>query len=409
MLSVSQLQTPPTRAEITQWLIDTLQDYGFQTTGWQPGRIQWTILNAVATVAALFAQVAANLTKASFNSTSTGAGLTLFSASRFDNTRDDAIKTAGPFTFANTATVPYSVQVGALVVTDSAGVQFVNTAAGTIPASSTGTTIAMEAVLAGAAGNIANGATLTLVTPLAGVSATNPSPGTDGDGNPLPWYSTTTGADLESDSELQQRNATKWGLLAVEKTSTALENLALKQNGVSKVTVRGDNPRGPGTVDIYLAGDSAILGTSDMEAAQAAFADYTFQTDANWPPAITDGFTFPLTATQVYCRQPATQELNITGAVYYDPNYTEAEVKANLQTVLDDFVALTPIGGRDYRPGPSNVITLGDILQAMETTIGVRTVTLTAPTGNVAVGVNTLITAPADWFTGRLTFAAVTS
>lgn len=409
MLSVSQLKTPPTRAEVTQWLIDTLQDYGFQTTGWQEGRIQHTLLQAFATVAVIFAQVINSLVRASFNSTSSGAALTLYSASRFDNTRAAAIATEGPFTFANTATVPYSVEVGALVVTNTAGVQFSNTAAATIPASSSGTTIAMKAVLAGAAGNIANNSALTLVTPLAGVSATNPSPGTDGDGNPLPWYSTATGADIQSDVALQQSNSTKWGLLAVEKTSTALKNLALKQTGVSKVTVRGDNPRGPGTVDIYLASDSAILGTSDMEAAQAAFADYTFQTDANWPPAITDGFTFPLAATQVYCRQPATQELNITGAVYYDPNYTEAEVKANLQTVLDDFVALTPIGGRDYSPGPSNVITLGDILQAMETTVGVRTVTLTAPTGNVAVGTNALVVAPADWFTGRLTFAAVTS
>lgn len=408
MLSVSQLTTPPTRSEVTQWLIDTLQDFGFQTTGWQEGRIQHTILNAIATVAVAFAQLGTALVKVSFNSTASGSGLTIYSKSRFDNDRDAALKTKGPFTLTNSATVPYSISIGQLVFTDNSGVEFQNTQAITLSASSTAT-IDVEAVLAGADGNIANSSTITLVTPLAGVTVTNPSPGTDANGDPLPWYSIQTGTDEESDTALQTKNATKWGLLAVEKTATAYENLALNQTAVKKVTVVHNNPRGPGTVDVYVAADAAILGTTDMEAVQAAFADSTFGTDSNWPPAITDATLDPNGATVVYCRQPSTLELNITGVVYYDPNYTETEVQDNLKTALDDFVKLTPIGGRNYSPGPSNVVTLGDLLQVIETTVGVRTATLTAPTGNVSVGSTTLVTAPSDWFTGKITLTAVTS
>jgi uncharacterized phage protein gp47/JayE len=408
MLSIAQLRTPPTRSEITAWLIQTLRDLGFQTTGWQPGRIQHTMLHAVATVAAGFAQLGSALVTGGFNSTASGAGLTLFSTSRFGNTRNAAIKTQGPFTLTNTATVPYSIAVGSLVFSDNLGVEFQNTQAITLNASSTNT-VNVEAILAGASGNIQNSATISLITPLAGVSVTNPSPGTDGDGNVLPWYSIQTGVDEETDKALRDRNASQWGLLAVEKTSTAFEHLALGLDAVRKVTIVANNPRGPGTVDVYLASDSAVLSTGDMETAQAAFAEYTFGTDSAWPPAITDAVTFPSTATMVYCRQPATLELTITGAVYYDPNYTEAQIKASLTTALDDLVKLAPIGGYDYSPGPSNVITLGDIVQTMETTVGVRTVTLTAPAGNITVSNTALVTSPSDWFTGRLTFAAVTS
>lgn len=390
-------------------MIDTLQDFGFQTTGWQPGRIQHTILSACATAAFPFIQLGSALVRGAFNDLSTGSALTLYSKSRFDNTRTAALKTKGPFTINNTASVPYNVQIGQVVFTDTSGIEFTNTEAKTILASTSGQTLNVEAVLAGESGNIPNSSTLTLVTPLAGVSATNPSPGTDVNGDPLPWYSIQTGVDEESDSALRLRNSTKWGLLSVERTATAYENLALKQTGVEKVRVVHDNPRGPGSVDVYVAAASSVLGAGDMAAAQAAFADYTFGTTATWPPTITDLAAFPDTATRVYVRTPSTLELTINGVVYYDPAYTEAEVKANLKAVLDAFVQNTPLGGYDYSPGPTNVVTLNDVVQAIETTVGVRTSTLTLPAGNTLLSDNQLLTGPSDWFTGRITMTAVTS
>lgn len=400
-LSISQLTTPPTRSETTQWLIDRLQELGFQTTGWQEGRIQHSILNMVATVASGFAQVSAQTVAAVFNSYATGAALTLFSRSRFSEERTAAVKTAGAMTFSSTATGPYTVGVGELVVQDPQGREFVSTSAGTIPAGGSAQ-LNMEAAVAGADSRMANDATLVLVTPLAGVTVTNPSPGDDGEGNPLPWYNIATGADAQSDTELKDTNSTKWGTLATEKTRTAYEHVALKSTpSVVKVTIDDANPRGDGTVDVYVGGALAVLGHGDMATVQGYFADRTFQTETDWPPTNT-----PAPST-VEVKTPPTQELALVGTVYSDPQYEVATVQANLQQRLDDFLTLMPIGGKSYDPGPSNAITLGDIMQTIEGTEGVRSVTLSDPSattnppaGNVAVGPTSLVVPPSDWFSG---------
>lgn len=402
-LSVSQLKTPPTREETTAWLLERARELGFQTTGWQEGRIQNTILNVIATGITFCAQLSADTVRNIYSEEASGAGLTLLSKNSFDNTRESAAKAAGEFLMTNGGTVAHVVTVGQLLIEDVNGVQFSNTEADTIPAGGS-ISLDFEATLAGASGNIANNATLTLVTPLAGVTVTNPGPGdVDLDGLDDPWYNIRTGADPETDIELRQRNATKWGTLSTEKTATAVENLALKQQGVSKVKVIHDNPRGHGTVDVYVASGGSLVSLGDKTLAQAAFADATFGTDSAYPPG--DVGTFP---TAYYIKDPGTLELQVVGVVFYDPQYAQTEVEANLTTSLNDFVALLPIGGVEYVSG-SGEVTLGDLLEVMENTTGVRSVKLTTPTGDTSIAPTTLVQAPADWITGRLTFTAVTS
>ena len=48
-------------------MITRLRELGFQTTGWQEGRIQQTILNTVATAAAMVVQVASDPGKNAYN------------------------------------------------------------------------------------------------------------------------------------------------------------------------------------------------------------------------------------------------------------------------------------------------------------------------------------------------------
>ena len=54
--------------------------------------------------------------------------------------------------------------------------------------------------------------------------------------------------------------------------------------------------------------------------------------------------------------------------------------------------------GRDYGEQLSNVLTKGDILQAIETTRGVRTATLTVPAGNFSMDPDHILQAPGDLF-----------
>lgn len=401
MLSLEQLTNPPTRSEAAQWLKDTLTELGFSTTGWQESRIQLQLLNAFASTVSGAGSLIAAFAQLGFNETASGSGLTLFSRSRFSNERNAAVKTAGPFTFTNDSTSPQTVNPGDIIVTDPTGVQFVNTAPGTIPAGGN-VQIDMEAILAGLDGNVGNESTLSLVTPIAGVTVTNPSPGTDIDGNDLPWY-TTVGADPETDRELRERNESKWGLLAVEKTSTAVLNLALEQTGVAKAKVVANNPRGPYTVDVYVAGETTVIGTGDLEDAQNAFAELTFGTET-YP--VTD---FPLpSAYRLY--QTPTQVLTLIGDVYYDPAFSETEVTNELNARLLAFLVSIPIGGFDFTSTLTNVITLGDITQVIEGTTGVRSVTMSNPAGNIAVPTTVLMTEPTGGWVdvGKLELIKVT-
>ena len=383
-------------------MITRLRELGFQTTGWQERRIQQTILNAVATAASMFVQVAADTVKNAYNDTASGAGLDIYSEYRFDNTRAGGEKASGGMDFANSGSTPHVVQVGALIVEDATGQQFTNTTGGTIPASGS-FELNMQALLVGSNGNVSNNSALTLVTPLAGVTVTNPGPGdVDLDGFDDPWHDVQTGSDPEPDPTLRERNAAKWGLLAVEKTATAYTNLALAQTNVTKARIVHNNPRGAGTVDVYVANGASTLGAGDMTAVQVAFAGYTFGTESAWPPV-----NSPAQST-VAIKTPATLELDVRGTVYYDPQYTSAEVQSNLTIALNDFVELFPIGGIEYISG-DGILTLGDLLEVIEAVAGVRSVTLTVPSGDINLSDIQLLTAPSDWITGRLTLTAVTS
>jgi len=390
MLSLEQLRQPMKRSEIAAWLIQTLRDLGFQTTGWQPGRNQTTILNAIATVGASLSQVAVTFARANYSETATGPGLTLLSRSRFSNERESALQATGPMLFQSTATSAHTIQVGQLVIESaSTGVQFGNTTGGVLSAGGT-LTLTVEALASGLSGNVANSTGLFLVTPLAGVGVTNPGPGLG-----VAWYTTQAGRNAELDSELRLRNSTKWGLLAVEKTKTAMIALALEQDGVAKASVVDNNPRGPFTVDIYISAAASIVSAGQIAAAQAAFATYTMGTESVWPPTDT-----PLPSS-VRLYHPPTLQLTINGVVYYDPQFTEADIEIELGNRLDALVEITPLGGNTYATGAENLLTLGDILQVIEETRGVLSTTLTLPAGNVALSPTTLVIPPAaGWFVG---------
>jgi uncharacterized phage protein gp47/JayE len=396
MLSISQI-VALTRTQAATWLKDTLAALGFQTTGWQAGRNQQMMLNNYATSAAAFSQVSATLCEAGFSPTSFGPALTMLSRSRFDNERTEAVKAAGPFLLASTSAVPNVISVGQLFVTDSNGVEFSNTEAGTLAAGGT-LSLNFEAALAGSAGNIGNDSTLTLLTPLAGVTVTNPGPG-----GLVDWYTIQAGADEESDTELQRRNATKWGTLSVERTATAIEYLALRCEGVAKVFVNATNPRLQNTTDVYVSGADSLVSTDDITACQVAFSEYTMGTEAVWPPTETP---YP---SQIWVKHPAELELSLIGTVYYDPQFTLAEVQASILARVTAMVQAVPIGGNRYATGAANLLTLGDILEAIERSRGVISARLTTPTADITIPPTTLLTQPASLFGGLSVIPGITS
>lgn len=380
MLTIQQLRSPMSSQSTLAVLLLYLKNLGFHTGSWHEGSIQRTILTTVARLVSDLTELSRIYVEFALNDYSSGDPLVELSDNVYDNQASAAVKTNGVMTLTNNSSGPYTVSPGQLIVGTTAGVQFGNLTGGNLAAGGT-LDCTFEALLAGASGNVANGAVTILHTSLAGVTVQNGVVGG------AVWYS-ITGADAETTLALRTRNRTKWATLGIELIADGYRNLALSVSGIEKVAVDDSNPRGPGTIDVYVASANNTVGTTEKTALQVLFSQRVFGTDPNYPPD-EDSYVHVLDA--------ATQTLTLNGTVYHDPGYASASVRAAVETALNAFVLGLPLGGENLAPGPSNVIPIGDIYEVIERVQGVRTVKLIAPSTDVDVGTTSLVVAPAVW------------
>jgi len=366
MLSIQKIRTLVSRTQALDWISSLLTSIGFDTTSWQDGSFERTHLVTIATIAADLAEVARIYTKLSVNGYSSGDALTELSLSRFSNARGAGARAAGPMTLRSVAKTPYDIKPGQLIATTRDGVRFRNTTGTTIFASDgnvVSATCNWEAVLEGVTGNVPKGTVNRLETPLAGVTISNDV------GNP--WFSIRAGKDPERDDTLQRRNATKFARLSAELTAAAYENIAINL-GASKVTLHDQNPRGPGTLDVYVAGQNSVLSDAEMATMQAEFAKRIFFTTAAWAHPWVDGAN----PSRVAIRKPDTQALNFTATVYHSASVKASDVRADVAAALNGLLARTPIGGFSFTPGPQNILPVDDIVEAIRAVDGVKKVVL---------------------------------
>jgi hypothetical protein len=362
MLTVEKLRKPLTRTESLNRLLELLTSLGFDTTGWQEGRIQKTLVTLFTIMHSDMTEVVKALAEFGSNSYASGDALNEHSRSRFQNDKVPAVRTRGPIKLTSTASIPYTIQVGQLIASTDSGVRFRNLTEGTLPAGSVNApstlTLFWDALIAGAQGNVPLNAVNRLLTPLAGVTVANDA-GT-------PWY-TVTGADEESDELLRRRNETQWARLTVELVAESYENIALDA-GAKKVKVSDQNPRGPGTIDVYSAAETDLLSVPEMEAIQLAFSERAFQTDAAWADP------WPNNTSRVANRHPTRAPLSLTATLYHDPNLSGATIQSRAYDAMFEFLRKTPIGGWSYGPGLENVVTREDVVEVLQAVEGVRTV-----------------------------------
>jgi|SRR6185295_766241 len=365
MLTIAQLRKPLTRAEAATRITELLTALGFDTTGWQDGRVQKTWFNMFAVVFSDLTEVVKAIVEFGSNVYASGDALHEYSRSRFQNEVVRAVRTSGPMTLRSTASIPYTIDPGSLIASTDAGVQFRNVHDNqeTLPAGSVASPATLvlnfEALVAGAQGNVPLNSVRRLLKPLAGVTIANDQ-GT-------PWYS-IAGADQQSDEVLRRRNETKWASLTVELVAESYENIALN-HGAKKVKVNDTNPRGAGTIDVYSAEETALLGDLTMQAIQVAFSERAFQTDSAWSHPWPPG-----NLSRVANRHPPTVALDVTATLYHDPNQDPADIVARGRAALLEFLRVTPIGGWDYSPGPANVVTREELVDRLKDVDGVKTV-----------------------------------
>lgn len=241
-------------------------------TAWQPGDVALTLVETDAAALADLHQVVRLLGLAAFLSTAADADggvgdwLTLRAKSTFDLDRIEATFTRGTVTLACTAAAgPHNIAPGQLVLTLPNGTRYRSTNASNVVVASGGTnTIAIQAEVAGTAGNQTLTGLVTIVSPaLAGLSVTAASGVT--------WI-TATARNREENAALVTRCRARWATLATAGCGTRdayTFNLlgALRPDGTSAGVTRVGflSPPGNGDVPIRIAGATGPISDTDRD------------------------------------------------------------------------------------------------------------------------------------------------
>ncbi len=366
-VTLEQLRTPVTQDQMLQTILDNLQAVGFNTSSWQAGSTQRDICEAMALIFSDLTESIDALSRLGFNESATGEALTEFSLSHYDNTRKLAQKTQGIVKLTDDAGVgPITFNPSDVVVGNEATPQqtFRNITGDTLPLNGD-VTMTYEAEVGGAAGNVANGDIVRLITAIAGVSATN----LDNAPGSATWRS-QEGADAEPDPTLRTRNRTRWGLLSIAVPEDGYINLALGVVGVERAAVDGTNPRGPGTVDVYAAGPSGPASGAEVAEVQTAI-----------------GARRPVTADALALAAVALNQ-DFIGEVFVDTNKYDGPagvLETAVKQAIDDFVNGLAIGGKVIPPGPPGKMLFSELIGAITAVDGVESVVLTTPSADVTL------------------------
>lgn len=349
-LSLFDLQTPVTRESVRALLIGLLADAEFPVDAWQDEGAARAFVELQAHLGAQQSEPVALMAKMAFLSSALADYLDALVKSNYDEIRNGAVATVMPVRFVNASATTYVMSASSVVLMSSNGRTYSLLSGGTITAGTT-TTLDVRAEVAGAAGNVP-AQTLQLVTPLAGVTAI------------FDGTFTIAGADAESDPNLRERARTKWATLRAEKIAAGVLNLVRSAApSVHGVSIDDENPRGPGTLDVYLAAENATAGVSDVAAVQAALDGALFGTGTDEEAGL--AIAAP------------TLDLDLEATVYVRGLTPEAAQTA-LLAAHQAFLLTVPVGGFDLRPGPQNVILPGQITDALSGVAGVVSASVTA-------------------------------
>lgn len=333
MPTINDLLVPRTQ---TQWFNDLLERLRTAAnlnqavigdiSDWESGAIYRTLLEmdsaALADLDALIPVIVEN----AYIETSSGLWLDLKAISDYALAREDAVNTVGKVKLQDTgATGPHNFRAAELWATSSEGKRFLILEAGTIPLSGS-VIVTARAESAGADWNVATGAITALVTPIPGVTVSNPAIV----GSTPPTWLVTAGADVERDERLRQRCKGRWASRSDAGPRAALEFWARQaSSSVTKVLVRDQHPRGQGTVDVVIYGDGG-LGVGVLATVDTVLQDHR--------PVTADLLT--LSATEVTQTITATQTVRAASRAL-----AEAQVIKNLLALE----RATPIEGTLYR------------------------------------------------------------
>jgi len=356
-VSLAALCQRISEAENLASFLDVFRTAGFSVDSWRAGGGFHTLTRACARGLTSLSEVVQQIARGGFLDLATGDWLTLLARSWFGLTRRPASYTYQTLTLSSSAAAPpYTIVPGQVWVSTSAtpgqGYRFNNTTGGTLPSGGT-LNVTIKAESPGAAYNVDLHDVTVMVTSLPGVLCDNIAV-------------ITEGLNEESDAELKVRCRGRWPTLSAPEhmPGGGYEFLAKTdpetgeaRPGVTRAYCDIDNPDGPGTIRVYLAGPEgpvtgAVVSSVDAELQPRRGASCTLTT---------------LSAVE--------EEITPTGTVWvYGVTVGVAESAG--RAALDALLAAAPIGG--YVWGSSRGIFRDALEQSLRAVPGVVRVSLTS-------------------------------
>lgn len=249
-LNFAQLIQPMTSDEVEQGMLDVLELAGFPVTAWQPGSKPRALVQSFARVSTDAWFTIVLVARGSVLRTSTGPWLDNVAAGWYSEARKPAVSTQLTVRLTDHGGGPHTVNAGHLVGT-SDGKQYRALTGGTLALNGF-LDLVYQAASPGEAFNVALGAVNQMVTTLPTVTCSN-----------VGGY-VITGADEETDAQLQTRLPLKWATLSTGSPVPAYEFWALGWVGVSRTYVDDGNPDGPSTVRVYIDSSGTVAGLQNF-------------------------------------------------------------------------------------------------------------------------------------------------
>ena len=187
---------------------------------------------------------------------------------------------------------------------------------------------------------------------------------------------TSEGTNQESDESLRRRAFLAWEELTQGSTERAYISWALSDSRVTSAFVNGHQPRGQGTVNIYILGAGGMPSPSLIADVQAII-------DEN-RPLCSDALVLAPDSKDV------TIDLAITPKRYAVTTEIEAEVRKRIEAYFN------PQGDPDYRwidpLGVGQKVIFNQLVEIVMSVDGVYDVLLSSPTGDIEIDTDQLPT-----------------
>lgn len=355
MITLKQLLSTASEDDALSLVKSTLASLGFSVRSWQAGSNQVSMLRAFARLYAANTDAIAAIAAGGYSSLAKGPWLTLLASDRFGNDRILAVSARHTVRLAcSTVSGPYTLEAGEIVLSTSDGRNtFRNVAQVVIPSGGT-IDAEFEAERPGAGGNVAINSIVVVATALAGVSCSNPASPTGGPSI------TRDGSDEETDAQLHTRNISKWGTLGLPVRKAYVYHCRTASPACKRVYVDTTNPNGPGTIAIYLAGDSGEL------------SDQTVGVVRRYLTGATDGIQRVGLHASFTVTSALRRTVLLRGTVYVIAAYNTPDTQQSILDAVNDYLKDAPIGGVGASDTADGIVPAGALYGAMLGVAGVR-------------------------------------